>query len=199
MALGTVLLCCLFILCVCGVLRAPFTLLRLNGAAVTCIALLTVALHAFPLAPIPQIQVDAGAIVLIVCLLVFTKRTADYSAMLLAVVCAFLAGACCVLLSARLPAPVGAFSVADALHCLTCTVFVYRLRRHASAALLYAALAPVWMDLLRTAADISRYGYAVLYIGSAAAFDRQIAGVLYTGALLCVFRAGRRRTVPPAA
>ncbi len=187
MELSVVLLWCLFILCVTRAAERAFLAfhMRLGWGAVMALLLLGANLISFQ--PFPELRMNPAAI--LICL--YTGITAGLRLpavrVMQAIALALLAGACMTALHyLHLSGRVTLFE--PGLFLALCGVpFMLLMHKAPNAALFLAVLSPLLMNAMESAMDLYFFGYAVADLGSPAAFDAQVAGMILSGIMLPLF------------
>lgn len=185
--LGVILLWCLFILCITRASEGTFRALHMQVGGGAALSLLLLAANACVVELYAELTVNPASLLICACIGVSALRHDRPTRMIQATALAVLAS---VLMTALhyLHLSERTHLTEPGLFIALCGIpFALLLYKTPGAALFLTVLSPVFMNLLEACMDLYSFGYAAVRLGSQAAFDAQIAGMMLTGIMISLF------------
>ncbi len=188
MQLGVILLVCIGILCATGGASGCCRTLHIRPFTLFYIAVLALICNAFPLTVFQELVVNVAALVLLGFAAATAKRCEEgglFWALLLSAL-----GGVCMLLFLR-AAPI--LPEQELYLGIIAAGAAAPLMKKPGAAMLCAALSPLFLSAWSVCLDLYAFGYTMARVGTDRGFDAQVAGMFLIG--VCTWLVGLRRIV----
>jgi len=185
--LGVVLLWCLFILCVTRAAERSLSAMSLRVSSWAALSLLLLSANAFMVQLAPEFAFNPGALLLCIAAGIAAGKACGGLRLLQAAACAVPASVAMLALARMQATGVVTLPEPGLFLALVGFVFLIPLRKFPAAAIFGLTLAPLLLCVWQAGLDLYAFGYAILQIGGANAFDAQVAGAVIAGLLLAPY------------